>query len=398
MVDSRRVVVTGLSVMAANGRDKNEFLQHSAAGLGGIRKNSLFPTKNLRTDYFGQINCEYIYEVEKLSQESRLESIFADLMDDLYLDAGLTQKMVEQKREKAGFSFATSVGVNDYVTAHVKGRIQNSISKSNIYKLPEKLGIKGPIFINTSACSAGTTAIGTGFSLILSGEVDFMIAGGIDPLTEFSSYGFHSLQNLSSSPCRPFDRNRDGITLGEGGALFVLEDYTAALKRGAYIYGEILGYGLGNDAYHATSPDPSGAGAIRVMNQALKQSRIAKEQIDYVNAHGTGTQINDSMEFKAIQEINSTCLVSSTKSHTGHCLAAAGAVEFAAVLLSIENELIFANLNLEEALDGDRDQKQLVSNTLINQKVNYALSNSFAFAGNAASLAVRRGVDVESMC
>lgn len=396
MVKSRRVVVTGLSVMAANGRNKKEFLQHSAAGIGGIRKNSLFSTENLRTDYFGQIDRAYIYEVEALNQASRLETIFADLMNDLYLDAGLTVEIVEKKREKAGFSFATSVGANDYVTAHVKGNIQNSISKSNIHKLPEKLGIKGPIFINTSACSAGTTAIGTAFSLISSGEADFMIAGGIDPLTEFSSYGFHSLQNLSSSPCRPFDQKRDGITLGEGGALFVLEDYATAKERKAHIYGEILGYGLGNDAYHATSPDPSGAGAKRVMKQALKQSKISKDLIDYVNAHGTGTQINDSMEFKAIREINSNCFVSSTKSHTGHCLAAAGAVEFAAILLSIENEMIFANLNLEEALE--ENEKQLVRNTVINQKINYALSNSFAFAGNAASLAVRRSVIDESTC
>jgi 3-oxoacyl-[acyl-carrier-protein] synthase II len=278
------------------------------------------------------------------------------------------------------------VGVNDYVSGHVKGTIKNSISKSNIYKLPKKLKIKGPVFVNTSACAAGTTAIGTAYSLVNSGICDMVITGGIDPLTEFSSYGFHSLQNLSSTPCRPFDKDRDGITLGEGGALFVLESYESAQKRNAKMYCEVLGYGLGNDAYHATSPDPSGDGAYRVMTQALNQADIAPAEIDYINTHGTGTEINDSMEIKAIERLTSECHVNSIKSQVGHCLAAAGAVEFAATVLSIENSYVYPNINICNPINSLEEVK--LSAELVQKDIHYALSNSFAFAGNAASIVV----------
>ena len=386
------MVVTGISMITANGDNKEEFVEQAQSGRGGIRKTDLFPTDRLRTDYFGQVKGQFAYEVEQEDQASRLECIFDHLTQQLLADADLTAAGFSEQNERACFSFATSVGANDYITAHVKGSILNSISKSNIYKLPVKMGIKGPVFVNTSACAAGTTAIGTAFSMVKSGVADIAVAGGVDPLTEFSSYGFHSLQSLSGSPCKPFDKNRDGITLGEGGALFVVEEYEAALKRGAHIYGEILGYGLGNDAYHATSPDPSGQGAYRVMSQALNQAGIEAEAVDYVNAHGTGTRINDSMEVKAIEALGCKCSVTSTKSQTGHCLAAAGAIEFAAAILSMTHERIFPNVNLEEEIESEGNI-QFVRGQSLHRELNYVLSNSFAFAGNAASIVVGRYVD-----
>ena len=387
MDKKRRVVVTGLSMLCAGGNNKEEFIKNSRAGKCSIRKTDLFPTEKLRTSYFGQIKKPYIYEVENLEEQSRLECIFHDLGEQLLEDGGITAEYIKGKKEKAAFSFATSVGANDYITAHVKGTIKNSLGKSNIYKLPRQLGVGGAVFINTSACAAGTTALGTAYSLITSGAADLVIAGGVDPLTEFSSYGFHSLQNLSSSPCRPFDQNRDGITLGEGGALFIIEELSAAQERKAHIYAEILGYGLGNDAYHATSPDPSGDGAYRVIKQAIGQADIKESQIDYINAHGTGTVINDGMEIKAIERLNGECIVTSTKSQIGHCLAAAGAIEFAATVLSVEENEIYPSVNITDEIKKS-SKITIVKDKPEKKEVRYALSNSFAFAGNAASIVV----------
>lgn len=387
MEQKRRVVVTGLSMLCAGGSNKEEFMENARAGKCSIRKTDLFPTQKLRTDYFGQVGKSYIYEVENMEEESRVECIFRDLGEQLLADADITEADIRGKGERAAFSFATSVGANDYITAHVKGTIPNSLGKSNLYKLPKQLGVGGAVFINTSACAAGTTALGTAYSLIASGAADLVIAGGADPLTEFSSYGFHSLQNLSSIPCRPFDKNRDGITLGEGGALFVLEELSAAKERNAHIYAELLGYGLGNDAYHATSPDPTGNGAYRVMKQAIEQAGIRESDIDYINAHGTGTVINDGMEIKAIERLDGNCTVTSTKSQIGHCLAAAGAIEFAATVLSIEKEEIYPSVNITEEIEKDA-KIAIVKEKSEKKEIRYALSNSFAFAGNAASIAV----------
>ena len=390
-----RVVVTGMSMMSAGGDGAAKFVERSRNSVCGIKKNTLFSTERLRTDYFGQIEKDYIYEIENLNQESRIESIFKDLSKQLLDDAKISVEEIKVEKNKAAFSFATSVGVNDYITASAENKIPNSIAKMNVIKFSRKLGVRGPVYINTSACAAGTTAIGLAYSLIISNKADIVITGGIDPLTEFSSFGFHSLQNLSPVPCRPFDRSRNGITLGEGGALFVLESLEHAQKRNAHIRGEILGYGLGNDAYHATSPDPTGNGAYRVMKQALKQADIGIDQVEYINAHGTGTIINDDMEIKAIDKLGFTGNVTSTKAQIGHCLAAAGAIEAASVILSIENDEIYPSQNLENAIPINSGGKFVKGSTLKNH-INYALSNSFAFAGNAASVAIGRYKDEAS--
>lgn len=370
--------------MCANGNNKVEFAQNAKKARCGIRKTTLFPTEKLCTDYYGQLNKDYIYEVDSLDDKSRMENIYEDLMYQLLEDADLSLEDIKGREERIGFSFATSVGANDYITAHVKGTIKHAIAKSNIYKLISNYGIAGPAFINTSACAAGTTAIGIAYSLVTSGVVDMVIAGGADPLTEFSSYGFHSLKNMSDEPCKPFDQKRKGINLGEGGALFVIESYESAKQRNAKIYAEVMGYGLGNDAYHATSPDPTGEGAYRVMIQALTQAEILPAEVDYINAHGTGTLINDSMESKAIEKLACRGSVTSTKSQTGHCLAAAGAIEFAATILCMQEGIIYPNVNLDEPIEAQNIN--FVKGESQQQKVKHAISNSFAFAGNSASI------------
>ena len=385
MSDKNTVVITGVSVMCANGNNAQEFYQNLFDGKGGIRVTNLFPTDKLRTSYFGQIDCDYIYEVSSLEQKTRTESIIENLIMQLFDDAEVSPQFLQT--EKTAFSFATSVGTNDYITAHQKNTIPDSICKSNLYKFAKKLGVNGPIFVNTSACSAGTAAIGIGKSLIDAQICDMAIVGGADPLTEFSAYGFHALQSLSGSPCRPFDKNRDGITIGEGGALLMLETLEHAKARNAKIYAELLGYGLGNDAYHPTSPDPTGLGAYRVMAQAAEEGNVPIEKVEYINAHGTGTVINDDMEIKSFEKLKTDVMVSSTKSYTGHCLAGAGAIEAVAAVLTVYHNQVFATINSNQETPIEHSTSiSLIMNETRNVTVNYALSNSFAFGGSDASI------------
>ena len=229
--------------------------------------------------------------------------------------------------------------------------------------------------------------IGITFDMIKNDKVDMVIAGGADQMTEFSCVGFHALKSLSNYKCKPFDKKRDGINIGEAGAFFLVEELQHALDRNAKIYGEILGYGINNDAYHITSPSPDGEGAKASMKMALKDTGVELSQIDYINAHGTGTELNDSMESKAINDLfDHAVTVSSTKATIGHCMAASGALEFAAVLLAIKYGQVPPTLGLTDKMD--ECEKMDYNTELRDKNVEYAMSNSFAFAGNSASILV----------
>ena len=239
-----------------------------------------------------------------------------------------------------------------------------------------------------AACASGTTAIGIAYDQVQSDKADIVIAGGADPLTYFSCAGFHALKSLSNSVGKPFDKKRDGINIGEASAFFIVEELRHALERNAKIYGEILGYGINNDAYHVTSPSPDGCGATASINMAMAHTDIAVADIDYINAHGTGTHLNDEMEANVIKNMfdGKDLNVSSTKSVTGHCMAAAGAVEFAVVLMAIKNGIVPSSANLADKMDECMDN---VYNTKsFERPIKYALSNSFAFAGNTSSILV----------
>lgn len=392
MNKARRVVVTAMSVMNCNGNNKEEFFINLLQGKVGIDKCTIFNTKNLCTDYVGEIKRDdFTYEIESIEQDTRVICIFKELVNQLFEDSDLSIEYIRNMEERACMSVATSVGSDDYIIEAVKNSHDDLLAYNQSAEFAKICGVNGTCYTNVSACSAGTTAAGTAYSLIKSGRADLVITGGLDPLTEFSCYGFHSLQNMSDEPCTPFDVNRKGINIGEGGALFIFEDYENAKKRKAKIYAEICGYGLGNDAYHPTSPDPSGNGALRVMKSALSEGNISPNDIDYINAHGTGTILNDSMELKAISNLNSNkpIDVSSTKSMTGHCLAGAGAIELAASIFSICNDSIFPTANLKKE-DSDYENINLIKGKAIKKEINTVLSNSFAFGGNSSSILLRK--------
>lgn len=257
------------------------------------------------------------------------------------------------------------------------------------------LGVQGPSALISTACASATSAIGMGYDWIRHGRARRVFTGGYGYFSDLSLTGFNILRLIGKNGCRPLDVERDGMMLGDGFALAVLEDEELARRRGANIIARVTGYCAVNEAYHATSPDPTGQTAARVMWNALGQLQERLARLDYINAHGTGTKANDAAELTAIQRLlarrnaSAPVAVSSTKGHHGHALGATGAIEFVATLLAMQHQCVPATLGLETPEPGFEDL-DLVRGAAREHPIRTALSNSFAFGGNAASIAVER--------
>lgn len=401
MNDDRRVVITGMSVVAGNGKNKEEFYSGCASGKLGIRQCTLFPVEELMTGYFGQVEQELVYEADSWKDEDRMEALMNLAFDQMLKDASFTREALSGYGKKACLCMGTLLSATGKIMAYARRKAAGnrqlawmSHTVNYISELRKKSGVRGGIYIDSAACASSTTAAGMAFDFIRNGVYDMAVVGGADPLTEVSACGFHALQSLSTGVCNPFDENRNGINIGEGAAFFLFETLESAKARNARIYGEVLGYGLNNDAYHITSPDPEGAGAVASMKQALAMGAVAPGQVDYINTHGTGTRANDPMECGAIQKVfegvsdenHHGPVVNSTKALVGHCMGASGAVELASILLGMEHGICFPMPKLKEPLK-EKGALQLSGNS-VPCEIRYALSNSFAFAGNTASLLV----------
>jgi 3-oxoacyl-[acyl-carrier-protein] synthase II len=249
----------------------------------------------------------------------------------------------------------------------------------------------GPRLTVSTACSSGANALGIAADWIRAGRANAVLCGGVDSLCRMTFSGFNALQALDTVPCRPFDRARAGLSLGEGAAMFVLEEGEQAAARGATVLAEFLGYGVSADAHHITQPRPDAAGALRAMQRALQESGVAPEEIDYVNAHGTATPLNDVLETRALKALLGPRAydvpASSTKSMVGHCLAAAGAIEALACVLALRGGFIPPTVNLEHA-DPECDL-DYVPGSSRPRAIRTALSNSYGFGGNNTSLVLR---------
>jgi 3-oxoacyl-[acyl-carrier-protein] synthase II len=253
------------------------------------------------------------------------------------------------------------------------------------------IGSRGPRLTVSTACSSGANALGIGADWIRGGLAPAVLCGGAESLCRMTYSGFNVLQALDGIPCRPFDRHRAGLSLGEGAALFVLEAWENAERRGARILGELLGYGVSADAHHLTQPRADGAGAILAMQRALADAGVTAATIDYVNAHGTGTPLNDTVETRAIKAVLGPRAyevpVSSTKSQVGHCLGAAGAIEALAALLAVRGGFLPPTVNLREP-DPECDLDYVPGRSRPAQ-LRTVLSNSYGFGGNNTSLVLR---------
>ena len=252
----------------------------------------------------------------------------------------------------------------------------------------ETFEISAPCQVIANACASGTNAIGHAFECVRSGRYERVLTGGYDALSELVFVGFDSLQASTPEKCRPFDRHRTGMVLGEGAAILALENLDAARARGAPILAEITGYGMSTDNFHLTQPDPSGIGPRRAMERALQSAQISADSVDYINAHGTATPFNDAAEGKAIAELFGRVPISSTKSMMGHSLGAAGAVEAIICLLALQHQFVPPNINFR-APDQLADLN-IVANEARRTALRTVLSNSFGFGGTNASIMMQK--------
>lgn len=395
----RRVVITGMGVVTGNANNASEFSESLKLGKTGLKKSTHVDLSKLRTEIVGQV--DQYNEFNKPDDIERTTYLADKAINEAINDSGLTLEYIRDLDDRIGFSFSTSLASNVRMMKYVD-EIQEHPNEFDpgwlvkfpvyLYQLINKYNIAGPTYTTMSACAAGTAGAGIGFDKIQENLADVMIVGGADPMTKFSCTGFHSLKSLSQTVCKPFDKEHDGINIGEGSGFVVLESLEHALNRGATIYAEVLGYSINNEAYHITSPNPTGEGAAKAMAEALNNAGISPDKIDYINTHGTGTKANDEMELKAIATVfgekDKEISISSTKAMTGHCLGAAGSIELVATAISINEDFVPPTINLKSIQDGFDEYN--LSNEIVYRNINYALSNSFAFAGNTASIVLKK--------
>lgn len=391
MENNKRIpVVTGFGVVCDLGVGKEEVKKNLYEG------NLLFSKVSKKGDY-GPLNDLMVGlssleepEITQIADYDKSEIMLRLAADEACKDAGITPDEFEELGNSAAVSLATSLMGSEYMLKYVTGDKQDAkwllYSKAYAMRIARQYKVKGGVFTTSSACASGTAAVGAAIDLIRDGECDVVLCGGADHISEISLNGFELLGTCSGSTCKPFDNTRDGINIGEGSAFFIIEDYEHAKKRNAHIYCELKGYGLANDAYHITSPDPEGVGASYSMSQAL--AGVEKENI-YINAHGTGTHANDDMEVKAIGRCFPTekVYVSSTKALTGHCLGAAGSIEMAFGVMFMEEGKIPCTVHSACDMEKNGNIDFVIPE---DYKVDRILSNSFAFGGNDASVVLVR--------
>jgi 3-oxoacyl-[acyl-carrier-protein] synthase II len=267
--------------------------------------------------------------------------------------------------------------------------IANYPAQKPVVDALDTFGIRAPCQVIANACASGTNAIGHAFQCVRSGRYERVLSGGYDALSELVFVGFDSLQASTPEKCRPFDRDRTGMVLGEGAAILALENLDAARARGAPLLAEITGYGVSTDNFHFTQPNPSGSGPRQAMEQALQSAHLSARKVDYINAHGTATPFNDAAEGKAIGELFGRGVpVGSTKSMMGHSLGAAGAVEAIVCLLALQHQFLPPNINFHAPDEGA--DLNIVANESRPASLHTVLSNSFGFGGTNASLIMQK--------
>jgi 3-oxoacyl-[acyl-carrier-protein] synthase II len=271
---------------------------------------------------------------------------------------------------------------------HSPGWIANYPPQKPVIDAQGAFNISAPCQIIANACASGTNAVGYAFECVRSGKYQRVLTGGYDAISELVFVGFDSLQASTPEKCRPFDRDRSGMVLGEGAAIFALENLESARARGARVFGEIIGYGISTDNHHLTQPDPSGGGPRRAMEQALQSANRSAEDVNYINAHGTATTFNDAAEGKAIAELFGSVPISSTKSMMGHSLGAAGAIEAVVSLLALQAQFLPPNINFRNPDHGL--DLNIIPNESREARIDTVLSNSFGFGGTNASILIQK--------
>jgi nodulation protein E len=399
----RRVVITGLGVISSLGRNSTEFWASLSQGLPGIAPIELVDRSQLRFQNAAEVRSyrsEDHFNETQIAIYDRFAQFCMIAAREAILSAGI--EWTPNLRERTGIVTGTAVGgqtTEDAAFADLYLRKKSRFNPLSIARvmanapashISMEYGITGPAFTLSTACSSSNHAVGQAFWMVRDGLVDVAVAGGSEaPFSMGNLRAWEAMRVVSPDTCRPFSKNRSGMILGEGGGILILECRDRALARGATIYGEIVGFGMSSDAHHITQP--SAEGAARAMKAALADAGLPPEAMGYINAHGTGTQVNDPTEAAAIRSVfgrhADALAVSSTKSMHGHTLGAAGALEAIATVLGLRNGILPPTANFTEpdpACDLD-----VIPNQPRQASCEYALSNSFAFGGLNAVVAFR---------
>jgi 3-oxoacyl-[acyl-carrier-protein] synthase II len=400
---NRRVAITGMGIVTSHGIGKDVNRRKTLAGESGIHPITLFDTTRYRTKQAGQIADLPVAPWKRLrrSRMDRASNLLYHALAEALEESGLTNLdwIASPPMVAVGTTLGGMTSGERYHAAYVRkgpsrarpSSVVNHFPQNQPLNLMEEYSIPGTPRVFSNACASGANAVGHGFRAIRAGQTDLVFCGGYDPLCEFVFAGFSSLQALTTELCRPFDLNRSGLAIGEGAGIFILEAWGRAVTRGARILGEVIGYGESTDAFHMTRPEPDGKVAALAIRRALEDAGIAPEDVDYVNAHGTGTPFNDGSETAAlVAALGSRAReipVSSTKSMIGHLLGGAGAVEGIHTVLALREKRLPPNVNYETP--DPRCALRIVRKPERAERMTVALSNSLGFGGANATLAFR---------
>lgn len=407
----KRVVITGVGAITPIGNTAEETWKGIKEKKCGIDKISLVDSTGYKTSLDAEVKNYDPLQYFEAKQAKRLDrsSQFAIIAArEAFKDSGITNENTDF--ERIGVFVSSGIAglrtIQEQCQTYVEkghGRVSPMFIPMSIANMPAgniaiELGVKGESISIVTACASSTHAIGEAYKTIKYGSEDAILAGGTEaPICEVGIAGFENMKALSSATDKnrasiPFDKERSGFVMGEGAGVLVLEELEHAKKRGAKIYAEVIGYGATSDAYHITSPAPDGEGGARAMKRAIEDAKIAPEKIDYINAHGTSTHLNDVTETMAIKtalgEASKTVMVSSTKGNTGHLLGAAGGVEAIICTKAIEEQLVPPTINYKEK-DEECDL-DIVPNEARNAEISVVMSNSLGFGGQNASIILKK--------
>ena len=414
-MSKKRVVITGMGAITPIGNNLKEYNQSLFDGISGCKSITRFDASKFKTRFACELkNYDPLNYFDK--KESRKMDAFAQygliVAEEALQDSGIDLNKID--KNKFGVIWGSGVGgIETFQNELINFSENNKNPRFNPFFIPKlipdicpglisiKYGLRGPNFATVSACASASNAIIDSYNYIKSGTSDIIITGGSEAaVNEAGVGGFNALKALSErndSPetaSRPFDKERDGFVLGEGGGGLILENYDHAIKRNAKIYAEIIGFGMSSDAHHITAPHPDGEGARLAMNNAINNANIKKEKIDYINVHGTSTPLGDKSEIFAIENVFNehayNINISSTKSMTGHLLGAAGAIESIASIISINEGFVPPTINHFNYDEEISPKLNLTLNKIQKKDINIVISNTFGFGGHNTSIVFKK--------
>jgi 3-oxoacyl-[acyl-carrier-protein] synthase II len=408
IVEARRVVVTGMGIICPTGNSVEEAWANIAAGKTGIRTIQRFDTSQLENHFGGEVrnfDPEEFLGRREARRTDRVTQLALYAAQQAFADSGLS--ITDENRYRVGVIVGSGIGgistlfegIRDFLAKGAKFvsplLVPMMLPDSPSAKISMTFGTRGPNFAISTACATGNDCLGHATAMIRSGQIDVAISGSTEAgLVELAIASFNNMTAISrrnhdpERASRPFDRDRDGFVIGEGSAVLVLEELEHARARGAKIYAEVLGYGQTSDAYHVTAPLDTGDGAAEAMRQALLNARLRPEDIDYINAHGTSTPLNDVAETLAMKQVMGDhahqVAISSTKSMTGHLMGAGGSVEAVFTIMALRHNFVPPTINLDN--QDPQCDLNYTPHVGVPREINIAMSNSFGFGGHNAVL------------